>query len=192
MNTPKTYRKKPVEIQAMLFDGTTADTHAVYLWIEENTQGSFESLAVLEGDVPSPPSGVSIDPEDGRMMIATLEGIMKADLGDYIIKGVAGEFYPCKPDIFAATYEEVDQDGNRVNSTQYPESANTPVMTVAAILEWLEGEKEDVESTRKDVESAYGALGTMTVNVQAETVQTLIDNLTKSTFQQMDEAHGNE
>jgi len=40
--------------------------------------------------------------------IATLEGVMRADVGDWIIRGVAGEFYPCKPDIFAATYEPVE------------------------------------------------------------------------------------
>jgi len=40
-------------------------------------------------------------------VIVTLEGEMRADLGDWIIKGVKGEFYPCKPDIFEATYEEV-------------------------------------------------------------------------------------
>ena len=39
--------------------------------------------------------------------IETLEGLMKASFGDYIIKGIKGEFYPCKPDIFIATYEEV-------------------------------------------------------------------------------------
>lgn len=43
----------------------------------------------------------------GYIEIKTLEGIMKASFGDYIIKGVKGEFYPCKPDIFQATYEEV-------------------------------------------------------------------------------------
>ena len=41
------------------------------------------------------------------LTIDTLEGRMKADIGDYIIKGVNGEFYPCKPNIFAKTYEEV-------------------------------------------------------------------------------------
>lgn len=41
------------------------------------------------------------------MYIETLEGTMKASVGDYIIKGVNGEFYPCKPDIFEKTYEEV-------------------------------------------------------------------------------------
>lgn len=107
MKEPKTYVKKPVQIQAMQLAGSTAETHAVCAWIEENTLGSFEPLAVIEGDVPPPESGVSIDPRDGRLMIATLEGIMWADLGDWIIRGVRGEFYPCKPDIFEATYNEV-------------------------------------------------------------------------------------
>ena len=42
------------------------------------------------------------------ILIDTLEGQMRADPGDWIIRGVKGEFYPCKPDIFAATYEAVD------------------------------------------------------------------------------------
>lgn len=45
---------------------------------------------------------------DEEMLIETLEGTMKADKGDYIILGVKGEPYPCKPDIFAETYEKVD------------------------------------------------------------------------------------
>ena len=45
--------------------------------------------------------------EQGYIGISTLEGYMKASFGDYIIKGVKGEFYPCKPDIFIATYEKV-------------------------------------------------------------------------------------
>ncbi len=47
--------------------------------------------------------------DDGNpiLIIRTLEGDMKADIGDYIIKGVQGEFYPCKPGIFHATYEQV-------------------------------------------------------------------------------------
>lgn len=44
--------------------------------------------------------------------IDTLEGTMRVDYGDYIIKGIQGEFYPCKPDIFEQTYEEVIEDGN--------------------------------------------------------------------------------
>ena len=44
----------------------------------------------------------------GELYIATLEGTMKANDGDYIIRGVNGEYYPCKPDIFEATYQRVN------------------------------------------------------------------------------------
>ncbi len=47
---------------------------------------------------------------DGEITIPTLEGAMKASDGDYIIKGIQGEYYPCKPDIFEQTYDEVDHD----------------------------------------------------------------------------------
>lgn len=96
-----------MEIEAIQFCGTTAETHAVYQWIEQNTLGSFEPMAVIEGREPPPASGVSIDPRDGRLIIATLEGLRWVDLDDYVIRGVKGEFYPCKPDTFAATYEAV-------------------------------------------------------------------------------------
>lgn len=49
-------------------------------------------------------SGIVFSDADG-LKIKTLEGVMSASVGDWIIKGVKGEFYPCKPDIFAATYE---------------------------------------------------------------------------------------
>lgn len=52
-------------------------------------------------------------PVKGKVGIVTLEGVMWANQGDYIIKGVNGEFYPCKPDIFEATYEAV---GEKVGS----------------------------------------------------------------------------
>ncbi|MCM0622698.1 hypothetical protein [Nocardioides bruguierae] len=102
MSTPKTFRKKPVEIQAMRLVGDNGRIHAVYKWVEENTQGSFDPMAAQ-----IPASGVSIDPATGYMLIATLEGVMQAKPGDWIIRGVQGEFYPCKPDIFEATYDEV-------------------------------------------------------------------------------------
>ena len=110
MTTPTRYRKKPVVIEAMQFAGTPAKAHATYQWVESNTLGSFEPLSRIEGREPWPASGVTIDPRDGRMIIATLEGGHWVDPGDYIIRGVQGEFYPCKPDIFTATYEpEGDQ-----------------------------------------------------------------------------------
>ena len=59
------YRKKPVIIEARQYVGTASQTHDVYLWVEENTLGSFEPLDVITGRVPCPASGVSIDPRDG-------------------------------------------------------------------------------------------------------------------------------
>ena len=56
------FRKKPVVIEAMQLTGGTAQWHDVYQWIERNTQGSFESLDVIEGRKPYPASGVSIEP----------------------------------------------------------------------------------------------------------------------------------
>lgn len=99
-NQPSRYRKKPVVIEAMQLTDDLPQAHAVYLWIERNTAGSFDPTL---GSRPA--SGVSIDPATGDLLIATLEGVMTAQLGDWIIRGVQGEFYPCKPDIFAATYE---------------------------------------------------------------------------------------
>jgi hypothetical protein len=81
------YRKKPVVIDAMQFDGRNHD--AVFEWM---TQASPGAVIPAGGD-------------DTRLIIQTLEGDMTASTGDWIIRGVKGEFYPCKPDIFAATYE---------------------------------------------------------------------------------------
>jgi hypothetical protein len=111
MNVPKKFTKKPVTIEAMQMVGSNGDIHAVYQWVEQNTAGSFESLAVIEGKRPCPASGVSIDPRDGRMVIATLEGLHWVNLGDWVVRGVEGEFYPVKPDIFAKTYDGPVDDG---------------------------------------------------------------------------------
>lgn len=97
------FRKKPVEIEARQLAGSSSEVHAVYLWVEENI-GSVPPPCDDEINGGAKP-GVTIDPADGCMVIRTLEGDMKADMGDWIIRGVQGEFYPCKPDIFAATYE---------------------------------------------------------------------------------------
>ena len=109
MNTIKSakYRKKNAKVEAMHFVGTTADTHAVYLWIESYI-----------GSVPAPEyaedicdhEGVTIDPADGLMVIRTLEGDMKVSLGDWVIRGTRGKFYPLKPGQFADTFEPVDND----------------------------------------------------------------------------------
>lgn len=101
MSAPIEYTKRPVTIQAMRLDGGPTEAHEVYKWVERNTQGSYDTNDPT-GEMPA--SGVSIDAGTGFMVIATLEGEMTAKPGDYIIRGVKGEFYPCKPDVFAMTY----------------------------------------------------------------------------------------
>lgn len=83
------YRKKPVEIEAVEY--TRSNGGAAAKWC-----GGREHSEVKASD----PTDVAewID-------IPTLEGTMRASIGDFIIRGVNGEFYPCKPDIFAKTYE---------------------------------------------------------------------------------------
>ena len=93
MSNAKQYRKKPVVIEAMVLTDTNAG--AVVQWI---TEGGHK--AIMRGG----PRGGSIE---ATVTIKTLEGDHRADVGDVVIKGVHGEFYPCKPDIFTATYEEV-------------------------------------------------------------------------------------
>lgn len=89
------YRKKPVEIDAVLNTGEWAPI--------------LEFLdAVGVGRIPFGHMPHITRNADGTLSIQTLEGVMRADVGDWVIRGVQGEFYPCKPDIFAATYEPVD------------------------------------------------------------------------------------
>lgn len=84
------YRKKPVEVEAIKFeDNVETLTHISEAFGLDTTHVSYE------------------DPNRPVLKIPTLEGIMTAQVGYYIIKGVHGELYPCKPDIFDETYEEV-------------------------------------------------------------------------------------
>lgn len=79
------FRKKPVIIEAFKFH-------------EDKVPDWWKDL-----------KGVTIDVNTGSAFIPTLEGTMEAKKGDYIIQGIAGEIYPCKPDIFGKTYESVVQ-----------------------------------------------------------------------------------
>lgn len=81
------FRKKPVVIEAIRNEGSdNASEVAVFFGEEPDNRWGFRA---------------------GVWAIGTLEGTMDAQIGDWIIKGVSGEFYPCKPDIFEQTYEEV-------------------------------------------------------------------------------------
>lgn len=83
----KRYRKKPAEIEAMRVEDGAVSTVTKWCGGRVLKDGSRHV-------------GILID---------TLEGTMRAELGDYAIKGVQGEFYPCKPDIFEQTYEEIEE-----------------------------------------------------------------------------------
>lgn len=84
------YRKKPVVVEAIQLTDEISCA-AIGGWMLAH---GFTDFLVLDNK--------------GTLRIRTLEGDHRADIGDFVIRGVAGEFYPCKPDIFEATYEPVD------------------------------------------------------------------------------------
>lgn len=84
------FRKKRLDVEAMLYDGSEEAFDAILAWGEEHDIGMLV-----------------IGNYSAGIVITTLEGEMRASPGDWIIKGVADEFYPCKPDIFEQTYEAV-------------------------------------------------------------------------------------
>lgn len=81
------FKKLPVEVEAYQLQQNAASQVDAIDWIKAN---GHQATAAQEG-----------------INIYTLEGVMLASWGDYIIQGVQGEFYPCKPDIFEATYEKI-------------------------------------------------------------------------------------
>ncbi len=83
------YRKKPVVIEAIKYQAELGNNR-VMNWLAQQGASVKDWLF-----------------HDGEIIIPTLEGSMKASDGDWIIRGVKGEFYPCKSDIFEATYEAV-------------------------------------------------------------------------------------
>ena len=84
------YRKKPVVIEAIQYTGD-----------------NYKEVCKFVGSELKAPL---IMREPGELIIETLEGNMIASVNDYIIKGIHGEFYPCKPDIFDKSYESVEGD----------------------------------------------------------------------------------
>jgi len=85
----KKYRKKPLVIEAVRWTGN--NWGEIRLWMNSVSVNSILNIALNE------------------VWINTLEGTMIGEVGDYIIKGITGEFYPCKPDIFEASYDEVEE-----------------------------------------------------------------------------------
>ena len=88
------FRKKPVEIEAIRNTGENVSAVCTFMGGGSPVYGD----RIIRGS------------RGPRFYIDTLEGVMCAEVGDWIIRGVAGEFYPCKPDIFDVTYEPVEED----------------------------------------------------------------------------------
>lgn len=89
MTLPNKYNKKPVQIDAIQFDGKNSDDVLRFINSGEKKNGKY-------------------DEKENVILIETLEGTMKASVSDFVIKGVKGEFYPCKEDIFYQTYNRND------------------------------------------------------------------------------------
>lgn len=88
------YRKKPVTIEAVCWNGKNFDE--VMNFMNDNLGSKLNYEDAEEHSL-----------KYGTVSIRTLEGTMTASKGDWIIKGIKGEYYPCKPDIFEQTYEKV-------------------------------------------------------------------------------------
>jgi hypothetical protein len=86
------FTKIPVTIEARQFT------------LEESAQGNLRHSTQLEAWCRGIIQGICLPPEQRELEIRTREGDMRASVGDWIIKGVAGEFYPCKPGIFELVY----------------------------------------------------------------------------------------
>ena len=95
------FRKKPVVIDAFHWVGLVPDP-AEPAWFREKVKDGEVLMELIWDD----DEGCL---RDVKLEITTLEGVMTASMGDWIIQGVNGEIYPCKPDIFEKTYEKVEE-----------------------------------------------------------------------------------
>lgn len=92
------YVKKPVIIEAAQVPNDFEEACLIQQWMIDNGNKDVELVMTNDKDTSV------------YLIITTLEGKMQAKPGDWVIKGVQGEFYPCKPDIFEQTYEEVKSE----------------------------------------------------------------------------------
>lgn len=125
------YRKKPIEVEAIQYTGDNEREIADFMNVPiPALQTRVDAVLRADGDYR----------KNCHILINTLEGTMTANYGDYIIKGVRGEFYPCKPDIFDETYEIVEDE---VKPRSYTKG----------ILKLPEISDADKEAIRKEIEA---------------------------------------
>lgn len=87
------YQKKPVIVEAVQYTGTNESAREIERFVNDYSTLNYDEVA-------------------NKYYVKTLEGQLYVDIGDYIIKGIKGEFYPCKPDIFKETYERVEVEAD--------------------------------------------------------------------------------
>ena len=105
--------KKPVVIEAIQYDGI--------------------NITEVEDFVGAKLPSVWLSVEDTQLVIPTLEGDMKVSKGDYVIKGIKGEFYPCKPDIFKSTYNVVEDNNGILSEGEKRVRTNFNVLSLETV-----------------------------------------------------------
>lgn len=123
------FRKRPLEIEAMQFDGGATSATEIQVWSGQTARMMIDPEAEMQGCV--------------KMVIDTSEGKMTASAGDWIIRGVAGEYYPCKPDIFAKSYEPVT-----VSQSCYGEKIREIRKYIARLVPSDEGSLQIIEDMK--------------------------------------------
>lgn len=99
------YRKKPIVIEAVQLLWSTWPEMCEFAGVGKLTDNKPQGCYLSPDGQPLPEDQTS---EEMGLLIPTLEGLMVARQNDWVIRGVKGELYPCKPEIFAATYEPVE------------------------------------------------------------------------------------
>lgn len=122
-NDMSKWRKKPVVIEAVQYKGHNRDEINAFVGADLKTELESETAYIAGKGAPI-----------FSLTIPTLEGDHKAMPGDWIIKGIKGEFYPCKPDIFEKTYEAVEEFDGMAVSNGTPVEADEELVAVGKVV----------------------------------------------------------
>jgi len=145
------YRKKPVAVEAMQWLGDNA--MEIYNFVEN--KNDHKKMAVKwEGKYfRLDPSHCDLDCFPGNLAIKTLEGDRHAAVGDYIVKDINGDFYPCKPDIFEQTHKPEDSSKLMVNVS----ITDTDLFKdIIALLKDLSEQDETISQRLDEILSKHG------------------------------------
>lgn len=145
---PSKFRKKPVVIEAIRYDGTPESKNELWEFVHP----------FVFTEPADPENQTKIDRD---IFISTLEGHMKVSPGDWVIKGVKGEFYPCKPDIFAATYEPVEEDEANQKARTPAQAVERAANTLLGIARALRAPESPQPNTAKHEEALASAMASL-------------------------------